>query len=85
MPIVSEGGTEEDRRIDPPLNFVIFIENNSNIWKKIASDPPLDKENFSNPPLDEIRSALTVSTQFEFTKFSAEFAVHPLWNIRNRT
>ena len=24
--IGSEGGTEEDRRIDPPLNFGIFIE-----------------------------------------------------------
>ena len=50
--IYSEGGTEEDRRINPPLNFGIFIENNNNIWKKIGSDTPLDtKEKFSDPPL----------------------------------
>ena len=32
--------------MDPPLNFGIFIENNNNIWKKIGSDTPLDKEKF---------------------------------------
>ena len=38
--ILSEGGTEEDRRIDPPLNFGIFIENNNNIWKKLGQSSP---------------------------------------------
>ena len=41
----SEGGTEEDRRIDPPLNFGIFIENNNKIWKKwLRSSPRLIKK-----------------------------------------
>ena len=38
--LLSEGGTEEDRRIDPPLNFGIFIENNNNIWKKLGQSSP---------------------------------------------
>ena len=37
----SEGGTGEDWRIDPHLNFGNFRENNNNI-KKIGSDPHLD-------------------------------------------
>ena len=32
----SEGGTGEDRRIDPPLNFWIFIEKSNKIWKKLV-------------------------------------------------
>ena len=57
--IISEGGTEEDRRINPPLNFGIFIENNNKIWKKwLRSFPRLIKKN-SNPLLDKFRSALT--------------------------
>ena len=57
--IYSEGGTQEDRRIDPPLNFGIFIENNNKIWEKwLRSSPRLIKKN-SDPPLDIFRSALT--------------------------
>ena len=40
--IVSEGGTGENRRIDPYLNFGNFRQNSNNIWKKICSDPHLD-------------------------------------------
>jgi len=36
MPIFSEGGTGEDWRINPHLNFENFIENNNNIWKKLV-------------------------------------------------
>ena len=32
--LISEGGTEEDRRINPPLNFGIFIENNNKIGRE---------------------------------------------------
>ena len=34
--IGSEGGTGEDWRINPHLNFGNFIENNNNIWKKLV-------------------------------------------------
>ena len=34
--ITSEGGTGEDWRIDPHLNFGNFRENNNNIWKKLV-------------------------------------------------
>ena len=63
--IVSEGGTEEDRRIDPPLNFGI-LSKSIIIFGKNWFDPPLDKENFSDPPLNKIRSALTVCKQQKF-------------------
>ena len=32
----SEGGTGENRRIDPHLNFGNFIENNNNVWEKLV-------------------------------------------------
>ena len=38
----SEGGTGENRRINPHLNFGNFKEKNNNIWKKIGSDPHQD-------------------------------------------
>ena len=60
--IYSEGGTEEDRRINPPLNFGIFIENNNKIWKKwLRSSPRLIIKN-SDPPLYKFHSALTIGT-----------------------
>ena len=37
----SEGGTGEDRRIDPHLNFGNFMENLIIFEKKIGSDPHL--------------------------------------------
>ena len=46
--ILSEGGTGEDRRIDPHLNFGTTIVI---IFGKIGSDrPPLDKKNFRSSP-----------------------------------
>ena len=32
----SEGGTGENWRIDPHLNFGISTENNNNIWEKLV-------------------------------------------------
>ena len=34
--IFSEGGTGENQRINPHLNFGNFVENNNNIWKKLV-------------------------------------------------
>ena len=42
LKIHSEGGTGEDWRIDPHLNFGNLIEKNNNIWIKIGSDPHQD-------------------------------------------
>ena len=33
--LFSEGGTGENQRINPHLNFGNFVENNNNIWKKM--------------------------------------------------
>ena len=56
----SEGGTGDDRRIDPHLNFGNFIENNNNRLKI-----------FSDPHLDKIRSALTEHLSYVF--FQTEY------------
>ena len=59
--LLSEGGTGEDWKIEPHLNFGNFIEKNNNIWKKLAQI--LTKiENFFRSHLDKIRSALTEFT-----------------------
>ena len=57
--ICSEGGTGENRRIDPHLNVGI-LEKTIIIFGKnwFRSSPRL--KFFSDPHLDEIRSALTV-------------------------
>ena len=34
--LLSEGGTGEDWKIEPHLNFGNFIEKNNNIWKKLV-------------------------------------------------
>ena len=34
--MLNEGGTGENWRMNPHLNFGNFIENNNNIWKKLV-------------------------------------------------
>ena len=66
MDMYSEGGTGKDRRINPPLNLgktlIMFGKN----WFRRSS---LRLKKISDPPLEKIRSALTVHThaQFYFT------------------
>ena len=79
--LFSEGGTEEDRRIDPPLNFGIFIENNNKIWKKwLRSSPRLIKKN-SDPPLDKFRSALTAFGCWNRKSYWSFFKFLPGWVV----
>ena len=72
--IVSEGGTGEDRRINPPLNLgktlIIFGKN----WF-CRSSPRLEK--IFDPPLDKIRSALTedCGKNFQFLLYNLLFMV----------
>ena len=54
----SEGGTGENRRIDPHLNVGILEETIIIFGKNWFKSSPRLK-NFSDPHLDKIRSALT--------------------------
>ena len=75
-----QGGTGEDRRIDPHLNIGNFIETNDNIWKKLVQILSQIEKKISDPHLDKIRSALTALPSVLY--FVLHQKSHTFFNLR---
>ena len=70
-----QGGTGEDRRIDPHLNIGNFIETNDNIWKKLVQIPTqIEKKFLILPQIKSVQLSLPFH-QF-YTLFSIKSLIH---------